>query len=203
MAIFRFKCTIEEYDHLYRLIEVKSGCTFQKLRDIVLQAFNFDNHLECSFFMSDDIWRMEEEISSGELTMRGKKSEAQIDTAKLSRFINDPHQKIIMIYDYKQQWTFHLEMVNISPSPKEGVEYPLIYKSVGIAPKQYNTTGLQVSKGQEEDEFDFIKNQVLVADEEGVTEDDGFKEVVDGEDEEKSEGDEDSEEEIIADNDDI
>jgi hypothetical protein len=201
MAIFRFKCTIEDYDDLYRLIEVKSGCTFQSFRDSILQSFGFDNHRDASFFMSDDNWRMEDEITSGKLTLKGKESKATMEDSKLSKFINDPHQKIILIYDYSQQWIFHLELVNIAPSPKEGITYPYLYKSVGIAPKQFNTTGVPVAKGVEEDEFDFIKNQVLVANEEGVTEEDGFNEVAD--EEEKSGNDEDQEEEIIADNEDI
>jgi hypothetical protein len=201
MAIFRFKCSIEDYDDLYRLVEVKSACTFQSFRDIILQSFGFDNHLPSSFFMSDDIWRMEDEITSGKTNQKGKESAVLMQDSKLSKFINDPHQKIILVYDYDKQWTFHLELVNISPAPKEGVIYPYIYKTVGIPPKQYNTQGVPAAKGVEEDEFDFIKNQVLVANEEGVSEEEGFNEVTD--DEEKPEGDEDREEEIIADNDDI
>lgn len=175
MAIYRFKCSIEDYDDLYRFVEVKSGSTFESLHNIILQAFNFDNALDCSFFMSDDKWRMNDEITSGKKTLKGRPSENSMKDSKLNKFIFDPHQKILMVYDYAKEWTFRLEMVNISPGPKEGVTYPFIYKSVGIAPKQYNAVGVPNVKGEEEDEFEFIKNQILVADEEEVS-DNGFKE---------------------------
>ncbi len=192
MAIYRFKCSIEDYDDLYRFVEVKSGSTFESFLNIILQAFSFDNHLDCSFFMSDDKWHMNDEITSGKKTIKGGTSEYNIKDSKLSKFIFDPHQKILLVYDYNKEWTFKLEMVNISPNPKEGVTYPFIYKSVGIAPKQYNAIGVPNLKGEEEDEFEFIKNQILVADEDEVAED-GFKET-------NEEGEEESEEDdAIAD----
>ncbi|MCX6188339.1 MAG: hypothetical protein NTW54_01790 [Bacteroidetes bacterium] len=175
MAIYRFKCSIEDHDDLFRFVEVKSGSFFESLQNIILQAFGFDHELGCSFFMSDDQWRMNEEITSGKKTMKGKPSENLTTDSKLSKFIFDPHQKILMIYDYEKEWTFRLEMVNISVNPKEGVTYPFIFKSVGISPKQYNAIGVPNATAEVEDEFEFIKNQILVADEDEVGED-GFKE---------------------------
>lgn len=199
MAIYRFKCSIEDYDDLYRFVEVKSGSVFESLKNIILQAFSFDNHLSCSFFMSDDKWRMNEEITSGKSTLKGKPSEFEMKDSKLSKFIFDPHQKILFIYDYAKEWTFRLEMVNITPNAKEGVTYPFIYKSVGIAPKQYNAIGVPNLKNEEEDEFEFIKNQILVADDDEVGED-GFKET--NEDGEEVESEDDGlNDEIVADDD--
>lgn len=199
MAIYRFKCSIEEHDDLFRFVEVKSGSTFASFRDIILQSFGFDNHLDCSFFMSDDKWRMNDEITSGKKTLKGKPSENIAADSKLSKFIFDPYQKILMIYDYSKEWVFRLEMVNISPNAKDGVTYPFIFKSVGIAPKQYQTLGVPNAKAEEEDEFEFIKNQILVADE-GDVDEDGFKET--NEDGEEEESDDDAAgDDIVADDD--
>lgn len=199
MAIYRFKCSIEEYDDLFRFVEVKSGSTFASFRDIILQSFGFDNHLDCSFFMSDDKWRMNDEITSGKKTLKGRPSENIAADSKLSKFIFDPHQKILMIYDYSKEWVFRLEMVNISPNAKDGVTYPFLFKSVGIAPKQYQTVGVPNAKAEEEDEFEFIKNQILVADE-GDVDEDGFKET--NEDGEEEESDDDAAgDDIVADDD--
>ena len=185
MAIYRFKCSIEEYDDLFRFVEVKSGSTFESLLHIIMEAFGFDNHLNCSFFMSDDKWRMNEEITSGVKTLKGKPSVDIAKDSKLSKFIFDPYQKILLIYDYSKEWTFRLEMVNITPTAKDGVTYPFIYKSIGISPKQYNAIGAPNLKNEEEDEFEFIKNQILVADE-GDVDEDGFKETnEDGEEDEQ------------------
>ncbi len=198
MAIYRFKCSIEDYDDLFRFVEVKSGSTFESFQNIILQAFNFDNNLDCSFFMSDDKWRMFDEITSGKKTIKGRPSENVAKDSKLNKFIFDPHQKILMIYDYAKEWTFRLEMVNISPAPKDGVIYPFVYKSVGIAPKQYNAVGVPNIKGEEEDEFEFIKNQILVADEEEVN-DNGFKETNEDGEEEESEDDPISDDQVAED----
>jgi hypothetical protein len=53
-----------------------------------------------------------------------------MDKAKLSNVINDPHQKIIYVYDYLEMWTFFLELYKIAEAD-EKLRYPRIAKSSG------------------------------------------------------------------------
>ena len=43
---------------------------------------------------------------------------------------------MLFLFDYGDEWHFIVELKGIKP-PEENVEYPLVVKSVGEAPPQY------------------------------------------------------------------
>lgn len=176
MAVYKFNVTLEDYDDLLRVIEIKSNQTFEDLHKCILQAFGFDDKQLASFYMSDDYWRKGEELSLIEMDEPGpgKKAPPLMGKTKIASFIIDPHQKILYIYDYLNQWTFHLELFQIQVKENPDAVYPLVSRSVGIPPKQYNNIGVPNIHGDESDEFDFIKNEILATDEDETAE--GFGE---------------------------
>jgi len=51
-------------------------------------------------------------------------------------YIDDPHQKMVYVFDPAVKWTIMVELMKIVPhDPK--TNYPKTTKSVGAAPKQY------------------------------------------------------------------
>ena len=74
-------------------------------------------------------------------------------------FVNDPHQKIVYVYDFLEMWTMHLELVGIEMKEKAGVKYPICSKSVGLAPKQYDK--VQRFGLVDDNEFDEITKNYL------------------------------------------
>lgn len=138
MAVYRFRIEIEDHDNLFREIEIKSSQTFQDLHFSILQAFAFDLKHAASFFYSDDLWHMEDEIAF-ELSPYSQISGASpMSKVRISDFIDDPHQRFLYVYQSDEGWVFLTELVNISTdAPKAGENYPRMVKSVGEAPKQY------------------------------------------------------------------
>lgn len=64
---------------------------------------------------------------------------------KIARFIEQPHQRFVYVFDPVVQWTFLLEMIKIvEDNPK--LNYPAIVKSYGTSPKQYK----QINMAKEE-----------------------------------------------------
>jgi len=64
---------------------------------------------------------------------------------KIAKFIEQPHQRFVYVFDTAVQWTFLIEMIKIADeSPK--VTYPVCIKSFGTAPKQYK----QINMAKEE-----------------------------------------------------
>lgn len=79
--------------------------------------------------------------------------------SKLADYINDPHQKIIYVYDFLEIWTLFIELTGIDMKEKAGQKYPLCTKTVGLAPKQYDK--VQRFGLVDDNEFDEITKNYL------------------------------------------
>jgi hypothetical protein len=162
MALYKFKLTFEEYEDISRVIEIKSSQTFFEFHKAILDSVGFDQKQMASFYMSNDTWKKEQEITLEDMSDDKDENSIPIPTMKdsrLSMFVNDPHQKIVYVYDFIEMWTMHLELVAIEMKEKAGTKYPLCTKSVGLAPKQYDK--VQRFGLVDENEFDEITKNYL------------------------------------------
>lgn len=162
MAVYKFKISFEDYEDTFRVIEIKSSQTFFDFHKSILEAIGFDNKQMASFYMSNDSWKKEQEITLEDMTDDNDEKAIPIPTMKdsrLSMFINDPHQKIIYVYDYLEMWTMQIELIGIEIKEKAGVKYPVCTKTVGLAPKQYDK--VQRFGLVDDNEFDEITKNYL------------------------------------------
>ncbi|MGZ4090245.1 MAG: IS1096 element passenger TnpR family protein [Bacteroidia bacterium] len=146
MAIYRFKVSLEDNEDIFRDIDIKSSQTFEDFHICIQEAFKFDNKHSASFFMSDDYWRKNQEITykKEDLPLDAEEIRKKVDPKKLmgetkiAKFIEQPHQRFIYVFDSVAQWSFLIEMIKITEeNPK--TKYPAISRSAGTAPKQYKT----------------------------------------------------------------
>lgn len=146
MAVYKFRIIFEDQEDVVREIEVQGKQTFEDFHRNIQEAIAFDNSKDASFFMSDDYWRKGQEISNARVVAdddddddfrKPKKTPPkQMSKSRIADFIDDPHQKIVYVFDPVAKWTLLIELVKIgNDDPK--VTYPRTVKSVGIAPKQY------------------------------------------------------------------
>jgi len=159
MAVYKFKLTFEDYEDTYRVIEIKSNQTFLDFHKVILESISFDEKQLASFFMSNDTWRKEQEITLEDMTDDPENPIPEMKTAKLSQFVNDPHQKIIYVYDFMAMWTMRLELFGIEIKENPKFTYPRIGKTVGLAPKQYDK--VQRFGLVDDNEFDEITKNYL------------------------------------------
>ena len=138
MAVYKFRVTFEEYDDIYRDIEIISTQNFFELHEAIQEAVKFDNKYDASFFMSDDYWMQGQEISlKGKKTKDGTKVHL-MKNATLCDYIDDPHQKIYYYFDSTNPpWGFHVELIKIFLDESPDVIYPRVVKTTHDAPKQY------------------------------------------------------------------
>jgi hypothetical protein len=164
MAAYRFRIFIEDNEDVYRDIDVRSGQTFEELHHSIQEAFKFDNKHAASFFISDDYWRKGLEITlrkedlaltEEEVRLKVDPKKLMIDT-KIAKYIDNPHQRFVYVFDENVQWTFLLEMMKIiNEDPK--TKYPFISKSVGNPPKQYK----QLNAVKDEDPADALMAAIM------------------------------------------
>ncbi|MBX3164582.1 MAG: hypothetical protein KF900_08875 [Bacteroidetes bacterium] len=220
MAVYRFKVSYEENDDVFRDIEIKSSQTFENFHVIIQDAFKFDAKHAASFFVSDDYWRKNQEITlrkedlpldEDEIRKKVEPKKLMAET-KIAKYIEQPHQRFVYVFDPNVQWTFLIEMIKITATESPKIVYPFIVKSVGKAPKQYKQlkpkdelnpemalAGLLMKKDEEDDIEDDEIYKSLHTGEEAVEEDDlnhlegeeGEEESEDGENLEESEDNED------------
>lgn len=139
MSVYHFKVTIEDYEDLFREIEVKASQSFEDLHFAVLKAFGFDLKHPASFFYSDDLWHMEDEIAFKDIPYSLIGNGTPMISTRLSQYIDDPHQRFIYIYRCDEDsWTFLLELLSVGPPAATEAILPQVVKAEGEAPKQYN-----------------------------------------------------------------
>lgn len=134
MAVYRFRIAFEDNEDITRDIEIRASQTFADFHKAIQDAIKFDNKHAASFFVSDDYWRKEQEIT---LLEEDLDSDVKLmSKTKISTLIENPYQRFIYIYDKAVQWTLLVELIKIiAEDPK--VKYPVCSKSTGTAPKQY------------------------------------------------------------------
>ena len=124
----------------YRHIQISEGATLQLLSSAILDSVDFfDDHLH-SFFMNNRAWDTHAEYSCPDGELDG--AVGFTDKAKLSKFKLCKGDKFLYIFDYGDEWRFHIKVLRVIDEP---TDIPVVLKSVGEI-SQY---------GDEDDEDDF------------------------------------------------
>src|ERR1044072_6276149 len=189
MAVLKFRAYYEDDDAVYRDVVIKHTQTFFDLHNAILKAYEFDNKHQATFYRSNDNWQRGREISLAKYDKPYKVAPLLMESTVIGSEIKDPNQKFIFVYDFVKNWTFLVELINVSKEESSKIDYPAVIKSEGIAPSQYGTKGIADDKLTEmEEKYD------LKAGTEGFgTEGDDDDELGEGEGEEAEEGGQDDE----------
>lgn len=153
MAVYKFKIVVEDNEDIYREVEILSSQTFEDFHSILQDAFKFDRKHSASFFVSDDYWRKDQEITlkkedleldADEIKL-GVSPKKLMSATKIAKYIDSPRQRFVYVFDPAVKWTFCIELMKILPDNPKG-SFPAIVKSIGNPPKQYKQT--QMAKGE-------------------------------------------------------
>ena len=153
MAVYKFKLFIEDNEDIYREIEILSGQTFDDFHNTIQDAYKFDKKHAAAFFVSDDYWRKDQEITLREEDLPLDEEEISknvspkklMSKTKIAKYIDSPRQRFMYVFDPAVKWAFCIELMKILPDNPNG-QYPVIVKSIGNPPKQYKIT--QLAKGE-------------------------------------------------------
>jgi len=170
MAIYRFRVTFEDYDEVIREIEVLPKHSFLDLHRAILESVGFDPEKPSSFYISNDQWKKGEEFTYLPSELKIQKGILLMDGTPLNKYIDDPHQKFYYTYNFERPFDFHVQLIKIL-SEEEGKQYPLLFKSIGKAPKIFTNTGnidahFGTSDDDTKNEFDFLNDMAYDAEDE-------------------------------------
>ena len=191
MAIYRFRITFEDYEDVYREVDMPSKATFLDLHEMIQKTTGYDLEKSSSFYVSNDQWKKGTEIAFQPNARKKDAGVLLMEDIRLSKFIDDPHQKFYYIYNFDRPYDFHVELIKILKE-EEGKEYPAIFKKIGEAPKAITAANFPVA-GEEDDDDDYVEEG---GEEYGVDEEDDYDMFDDEEGEEGGEGNNNSNEEF-------
>ncbi|MEN9548156.1 MAG: hypothetical protein RIR12_747 [Bacteroidota bacterium] len=142
MAILKFRVYFEEDDSIYRDIVIRHTQTFLDLHTAILKAYEFDNKHQATFFRSNEHWLRGKEITLAVYDKVYKAPPLLMEATAISAEIKIPNQRFIYIYDFTKNWSFLIELINVSKEENPKLVYPATSRTEGIAPSQYGTKGL-------------------------------------------------------------
>src|SRR6185295_10656675 len=158
MAILKFRVYFEEDESVYRDIVIRHTQNFQDLHETILRAFEFDNKHKATFYRSNDHWQRGREISLEKYDKEYKAQPLLMSETSIGSEIRDPNQKFIYHYDFNKNWSFLVELINVSKEENPRISYPSAVRTEGIGPSQYGTKGLLGAKFVDiEEKYDLTK----------------------------------------------
>ena len=142
MAILKFRVYLEEDESVYRDVVIRHSQSFFELHEAILRAYEFDNKHKATFFRSNDHWQRGREISLDVYEKDYKASPLIMKETTIGSEIRDPNQRFVYVYDFNKNWSFLLELINVSKEENPKLSYPATVRAEGIPPSQYGTKGL-------------------------------------------------------------
>ncbi|MFM7016676.1 MAG: IS1096 element passenger TnpR family protein [Bacteroidota bacterium] len=136
-VVYRFKVMFEDHEDIIRDIEITNLQTFEDFHTIIQSSVGFDASKPASFFICTDHWLKEQEIVLEARKDNNGQDLPLMKDSLIKNHINDPHQKMMYVFDYDANWSFFVELSKIIPAADEKRMYPVCVKSIGDAPKQY------------------------------------------------------------------
>ena len=156
MIVYKFKVTFEEVDDVERVIEITASQTFNDLYACIIDQIKFKADTLASFYVSGDAWRKGKEISNNP-----DRGAVLMSDAKLNTYVNDPHQRFLLITEDDLEWTLRIALFKIERGNPEN-SYPVCTKAVGEAPKQTKADKL----GLATNEFEAMVDEIITDEDE-------------------------------------
>ena len=132
--IYRFTIISDEVDDFVREIQIDPEATFFDLHEAILKAANYTNDQMTSFFICDDDWEKEKEITLEEMDNNPEMDSLIMKETRLNELIEDEKQKLLYVFDYMTERCFFIELSEIITGKE--IKGAKCTKKSGEAPKQ-------------------------------------------------------------------
>lgn len=132
--IYRFIIISDEADDFVREIQIDPEATFYDFHEAILKCVGYSNDQMTSFFICDDDWEKEKEITLEEMNDNPEIDSWVMKDTPLNELIEDEKQKLLYVYDYLTERCFFIELSEIITG--KDIKTPLCSRSEGQPPKQ-------------------------------------------------------------------
>lgn len=124
----------EEPDFM-REISISSEAKFLELHEAILDSVNYDGGAITSFFICNDDWEKEQEITLIEMDTDSDVDSYVMNDTTISDLVTDEHQKLLYVFDFLSDRAFFIELKEMLPG--QDIDAAECTASLGDAPIQY------------------------------------------------------------------
>ena len=157
--VYRFTIISDEVDDFRREIQIDSEATFLDLHNAILKSAGYPNDQMTSFFICDDNWEKETEITLEDMGTSSDMDSWIMEETPLEELLEDEKQHMLYIFDPLADRAFFMELSEIITG--KSLDEAVCTKSIGDAPQhvldfdqlmaaQVATTTLDDSFGDED-----------------------------------------------------
>ncbi len=132
--IFNFRIVSDEVENFKREIQIDADMTFADFKNAICDSVGFDKNQMCSFFLCDNSWEKEKEITLEDMGSDSDQDVYLMDETILSDYIEDEGQRLMFTFDYMTDRSFFIEMKEMITG--KTLKDPLCTLAIGAAPAQ-------------------------------------------------------------------
>lgn len=154
--VYRFTIISDEVDDFIREIKIDSEATFFELHEAILKAAGYKNDQMTSFFICDDDWEKEQEITLEDMGSSSEEDSYIMRETKLSELIEDEKQKLLYVFDPLAERVFFIELSEIITG--KDLDKAVCSRKAGQAPKQTIDFDELMAKGNLSSSIDMDEN---------------------------------------------
>lgn len=131
MKTFVFSVKSAKVEDFEIIIEILANQTFEDFFNSLKQAIGFNDNELSSFYLCNSVWKPLKEIVLIDMGQENNEEDKALIMSKTKiNIIEDPHQKLLFVYDYLKNHEFNIELIKIKDSDPT-IKYPHIVKKIG------------------------------------------------------------------------
>ena len=111
--IYRFTLISDEVEGFMREIQIDPDATFFDFHQAILKSVDFKDNQMTSFFICDEDWEKEKEITLEEMDDNPEVDSWVMKDTTISELVEDEKQKLLYVFDYMTERCFFIELSEI------------------------------------------------------------------------------------------
>jgi hypothetical protein len=147
--VLKFRLISDEQDDFIRDIEILDKQTFLQLHETIQDNLQFDKSQVASFFICNQEWEKEQEITLFELSEEESAKVLVMDNTIIGDYMKEAHDKMIYVYDVFNERLFFIELAEILEQD-DSKAYPECSFEQGQPPQQVFMDAIFHPQPQEE-----------------------------------------------------
>jgi hypothetical protein len=132
--VYNFLLLSDEDEVFLREISIDSDDTFLDLHNAIVAAAKFEDNQMASFFICNDEWEKEQEITLVEMDTTSEYDNLTMEDTVLGDLISDEGQKLLYVFDYMSERAFFIRLKEILVG--KNLDKAVCTRSEGKAPEQ-------------------------------------------------------------------
>jgi len=174
--IYKFRLISNEKEDFIRDFEVRSDQSFYDLHQTIQKNLHYDQSQIASFFLCNDQWEKEQEITLFDLSDEPGQKTMVMDSTIFSDHIRKLKQKLLYVFDVFNERAFFIQVAEIKED-SPGKSYPACTLSKGSPPAQIIMDQVSLSR---DPSLNINDNSIETTDEDSLFNDPDIDDIIFG-----------------------